>query len=166
MKRIGLFFTMICLFIGQNAFTQSKFNDIPVSQLPAEVKNILEEYVKILSSSKDLEECAKRFTNIAGGGLVNEDPNNVTLRDDVKPYSLKKDYNNVKFYAQPVKITRVNVSKTSGAGFGASAVSGTIYKIWIAKADGQAGLPAPISIILPEKHPVIKTPKVIGIGSL
>ncbi|KOY86329.1 hypothetical protein AD998_09395 [bacterium 336/3] len=165
MQRIR--FVLWCfVVIGlQTSFAQSKAGDIAVSKLPAEVKQVLEEYVNILTSSKDLDECAQRFTSIAGGGLINEDPVNVTLRQTVQPFSLKKDFNNIKFYAQPVKVTRVNVSKTGGSGYGASAVAGTIYKIWIDKKDPKQGMPAPVSIVVPENHSTIKTPKVMNIGS-
>jgi hypothetical protein len=63
-------------------------------------------------------------------------------------------------------ITRVNASASNGQGFGASAIKGKVYKIWIAKKEGAAGMPAPISIMVPEGHATIKTPKVVVIGSL
>jgi hypothetical protein len=146
------------------AQAQGRANDIPVSQLPAEVKAVLVEYVDILRNSKDLDECAEKFIAVAGGSLVNED--GLSLRSSVQPFSLKKDYNNVKWYANPIKITRVNVSTTNGSGYGESAIKGKVYKIWIDKADKSTGMPAPISIVVPEGHASIKTPKVVNIGSL
>lgn len=127
------------------------------------MKQVLESYIQILQGSGSLNECAERFAAIAGGSLVNEDGQ--TLRNSAQPYSLKKDYENIKFYAQPIRITRVNV-RPSNSGFGPSAISGQVYKIWIDKAKGQAGMPAPISIMVPENHPSIRDPKVISIGSL
>jgi len=164
MKKIGL---IVCMLIGfgLSAQAQSKAGDIPVAKLPADVKKIVEEYVNILTTSQDLDDCAKRFTSIAGGSLINEDPENVTLLSTVQPFSLKKDFNNIKFYTQPVQITRVNVSETSGTGYGASKVAGKIYKVWINKKNPKQGMPAPVSIIVPEGHSSIKTPKVINIGS-
>lgn len=157
----SLFLAM--LFTASLSMAQSKKNDIPVSQLPSGVKSVLNQYVSTLKSG-NLDQVAQKFTAIAGGGLVNEDGK--SLRSSVKPYSLKKDWQNIKFYANPVKITRVNKSQTNGTGYGASALKGTVYKIWIDKKPGQAGMPAPISIIVPQGHPTIKSPKVIGIGSL
>ena len=81
-------------------------------------------------------------------------------------FSLKKDFDNVKFYADPVVITRVNASPSNGQGMGASAIKGMVYKIWIAKKEGGASMPAPISIMTPDGHATIKTPKVVNIGSL
>lgn len=155
------------LFLGlvQSTYGQSRRNDIPVRQLPDEVKQVLGKYMAILSQSESLDQCADAFVQIAGGSLVNEDGE--SLRSSVKPYSLKKDFQNVKFYAMnPIRVTRVNVRETNGTGYGWSALKGKIYKIWIKKADGQAGMPAPISIIVPEGHESITTPKVVGIGSL
>ncbi len=150
------------LFTAQ---AQGKANDISVGQLPAEVKKVLVQYIDLLSTSKNLAECASKFATIAGGSLVNESTDKITLRSSVEPYALKKDYENCKFYAQPVEITRVNVSRTAGSGFGATTLAGTIYKVWIAKKEGEVGLPAPVSIIVPENHKTIKTPKIINIGS-
>lgn len=161
MKKIVTTFCLILFVFSLQA--QSKRNDIPVSKLPSSVKQVLIKYVKILQSSQSLEDCAQNFVEVAGGSLVNEDGK--SLRSSVKPYSLKKDFSNIKFYANPIKITRVNVSQRS-SGFGESAIRGKVYKIWIDKKSGQSGMPAPISILVPEGHASIKIPKVIGIGSL
>jgi hypothetical protein len=160
-------FTLIAILffaVINSGFTQGRANDIPVSKLPADVKEVLVQYVNILRTSNDLDDCAERFLEVAGGSLVNEDGE--TLRNSIQPFSLKKDFNNVKFYQDPIKITRVNVGYTNGDGFGPSALRGKKYKIWIDKADKKNGMPAPISIVVPEGHETIKTPKVIGIGSL
>lgn len=163
MKKIALI--ILLLLTGMlGAQAQSRTNDIPIRKLPAEVKEVLIQYIEILRESSSLDECADNFIKVAGGSLVEEDGNR--LRRSIKPYSLKKDFNNVKFYASPIQITRVNARPTQGTGYGESALSGMVYKIWIAKKAGGAGMPAPISIILPENHPSIHSPKVIGIGSL
>jgi hypothetical protein len=84
----------------------------------------------------------------------------------VQPFSLKKDFENVKFYANPAQITRVAKLRSKTSGFGDSAITGESYKIWIAKKEGTSGLPAPTTILVPEGHKTIKVPKVIAIGSL
>lgn len=157
------FIAVLLLVSGVSLYAQSKRNDIPVAKLPKEVKAVLDQYVLALNAP-DLDSCAVLFLPIAGGGLVNED--GTALGRDLLDFSLKKDYNNIKFYQQPAKITRVNVRKSSGDGYGASAIAGKIYKVWIAKKKGVSGMPAPVSIMVPEGHETIKTPKVIGIGSL
>jgi len=142
---------------------QSRKNDIPVQQVPKEVLETLEAYAKALSA-ETLEKCAEAFVAIAGGSLVDETGSR--LSTDVPQFSLKKDHANFRFYAVPLQITRVNKSVSNGDGYGFSAIKGTVYKIWIGKKPGTAGMPAPISIMVPEGHPTIKTPRVIGIGSL
>ena len=134
-------------------------------RVPKEVQQVLEKYVEILRTSESLEDCAERFRSIAGGSLVNEDTENVSLRSTVKDFSLKKDYNNIRFYTNPVRVHRVTTEEVRRIGSGESALGGTIYKIWIAREDSSTGMPAPVSIILPKNHPVIKTPKVVNIGS-
>ena len=162
MKKISLLI-IIALLLGTTYIkAQSKANDIPVADLPASVKQILDKYVEILNIAS-IDECATKFCEIAGGGLVNEDGK--TLRNNVKPYSLKKDHDAIKFYKVPVEITRVNKTYSNGQGFGASTIKGTVYKIWIAKKAGGAGMPAPVSIMVPEGHSSITTPKVVNIGS-
>jgi len=152
---------MLALWLGGSA-AQAQQKDIPVSDLPAEVKQVLEQYIEILSTSKDLDECAVRFLSIAGGTLV--DAEGTALRTTVKPYSLKKDFSDIKYYKVPVEIKRVAKTRTGQAGFGASAIAGDWYKIYIVKKDGSQ--PAPVQIVVPENHATIKTPKVISIGSL
>lgn len=151
-------------FLATSASAQSKANDIPVDTLPPDVKAVLVDYMKILHSAENVEAAGKAFIAIAGGGVVNED--GASLRADVTRFSLKKDFDGAKFYADPVVITRVNASASNGQGFGASAIKGKVYKIWIAKKEGAAGMPAPISIMVPEGHATIKTPRVVVIGSL
>ena len=145
-------------------WAQSKKDDIPVEELPPEVKAVLEDYVKLLRSAPSLDEAAKGFVALAGGSLVNEDGK--SLRGTVQGFGLKKDYENVKFYADPMNLTRVNVGKSNGDGFGPSAIKGKKYKIWLAKKEGANGVPAPITILVPEGHATITTPKVVNIGSL
>lgn len=158
MKKLFLIsFLLLASFFS----TQAQQKDIPIGQLPDEVKVVLDEYLNILSTSQTLDEAAERFLSIAGGGLVN--PDGQSLRNSVKPFSLKKDFENVHFYTVPVKIIRVAKTKTGQAGFGESAIAGDWYKIYIAKVNG--GQPAPVHIVVPENHPTIHSPKVIQIGS-
>ena len=165
MKNIYILSIFIFLLSGllSPVAGQSRKNDVALEQVPAEVLQVLNAYAKVLSS-ESLEKCAESFFAIAGGGLV--DPSGQKLGIDVPQFSLKKDFNNIKFYAQPLQITRVNRSWSNGDGYGDSAIKGWVYKIWIGKKKGVNGMPAPVSIMVPEDHPKVKSPKVIGIGSL
>ncbi len=164
-KRSFLSLTAGTLFVGiaAPAAAQSRRYDIDPDDMPAEVRKVLEEYVKILRTSKDLDACAERFITVAGGSLVNEDGK--SLRGSVKRFSLKKDYGNIKFYADPTAITRVAKLRPVTSGFGPSAIRGDQYKIWIDKKKDAAGRPAPVTIILPKDHKTIRSPKVVRIGS-
>lgn len=78
-------------------------------------------------------------------------------------FSLKKDYQNAKFYKVPAVITRIVKTEDDYDGYGPTLFQWTRYKIWIAKKDGVAGLPAPIPIIKPKSG----APKIVTtIGSL
>jgi len=158
MRKLILSVALLAGVFGANA--QQK--DIAVSELPKEVKMVLDEYVNILTSSKDLDECAVKFMSVAGGTLVN--PAGNALRSSVKPYSLKKDFDDIKYYKVPVEIARVAKTRTQQCGFGASAIAGDWYKIYIVKKDGSQ--PAPIQIVVPENNPNVTSPKVMSIGSL
>ena len=147
------------MLINAAIFSQSKKNDIAIDALPQDVRQVLDNYLEILSDSKDINVCGKSFFEIAGGNLLN--PTGTGLRDDLKAYSLKRDFDDVKFYKIPAVITRIN--KTDGySGYKETFIEGDIYKIWIAKKSDTAGLPAPISIIKTNEGQI----KIINIGSL
>ncbi len=129
-----------------------------------EVRQALDQYLRVLRQSRSLDECASAFIGLAGGSLVDE--SGTRLRQDVPDMSLKKDYNDVRRYADPAIVTRVDVTDGATEGYGATQIRGRMYKIWIAKAQGEAGMPAPISILIPAGHPTIQGPKIVGIGSL
>ena len=157
-----LYFAPACLVVITLATgllnAQSKADDIPVGDLPAEVKSVLEKYAQVLHDSKSLEEAAAGFAALAGGSLVNESG---ALTSNTRQFGLKKDFNNFKHYAYPVQITRVNKTVANGDGYGATKIAGTRYKIWIAKNDPAKGMPAPVTIIAPASG----EPKIVNVGS-
>lgn len=147
---------MICLLLPLNAARK----EITASELPPDVLDVLNRYCSILSTSPDLETCAKRLAAISGGHLVNAQG---TISRDVFEFSLKKDFQNIRFYRVPPVITRIVMETDSYDGYGPTMIEGTRYKIWIAKKEGAPGLPAPIPVIKPVKG----EPKVVSnIGSL
>lgn len=148
---------MAAMITGQ-IYTWSKADDIPVESLPAAVKEVVESYARILKESKSVDEAAAAFAAIAGGSLVNE---NGTVSNNTKQFGLKKDFNNFKHYAYPIKITRVNKTVSNGDGYGAAKIAGDRYTVWIAKNDPAKGMPAPVTIIAPASG----APKVVNVGS-
>lgn len=157
-----LFSLLALVLFSVPAAAQSTVYDIPTSDLPSEVKVVLDRYVEILNS-ETLDQAAEQFIEIAGGSLVN--PTGTALRRSIPEFSLRKDYLDIQHYKQPVVITRVSKTRSNGSGYGDSAIAGDVYKIWIAKKDGVAGVPAPVSILVPENHEFITEPKVVNIGS-
>lgn len=137
---------------------QSKADDIAIADLPTEVKAVLEKYAQVLHESKSVDEAAIGIAPLAGGSLVNESG---ALTSNTKQFGLKKDFNNFKHYAFPVKITRVNKTLSNGDGYGATKIAGIRYKIWIAKNDPAKGMPAPVTIIAPASG----SPKIVNVGS-
>lgn len=138
--------------------------DVTPQNLHPDVRWVLEYYAAILRQSRDLDTCAERFLAVAGGGLVNEDGR--SLRSTVKPYSLKNDFERIRRYADPTIVKRVAKLRPTTSGFGASAIHGDPYKIWIDRAEGEPGRPAVLTILVPHGHPTVRSPKVVRMGSL
>ncbi len=156
-------FIFLILAISVFSYIYPQRNNIPVEEVPSAVIKVLNQYLKILSESPTLEDCAKTIYPLLGGGLLSSDGNKVS--SDTIQFSLKKDYNNVKFYSVPAEITRIQLNKNSYDGFEKTYIEGDIYKIWVKKKEGVAGMPAPIPVIVPKNDP--EHPKVIStIGSL
>jgi len=157
MRKYAYLFVVAITF-SQAIFSWSKADDIPVESLPAKVKAVVENYARILRESKSVEEAATAIAPIAGGSLVSE---NGSLSNNTKQFGLKKDFNNIKHYANPIKITRVNKTISKGDGYGAAKIAGDRYTVWIAKDDPAKGMPAPVTLILPASG----EPKLVNVGS-
>jgi hypothetical protein len=160
MKQTGVIAILLFASLILSGPMSAAQKDIPLDQVPNDVVQVLNQYLQILSTSASLDDCARKLVKIAGGHLVSK---NGTVPGDVKDYSLKKDYQNVKFYKVPAVITRVVFVQDDYDGYGPTLIQGSRYKIWIAKKDGVAGLPAPIPLIKPKSG----APKIVStIGSL
>lgn len=144
-------------FIGKS---MAQKRDIPVSELPLDVKLLVEDYFKILKTGT-LDDAEVRFSQLAGGDLIDEDGS--TLREDVKPVALKRDRNNLKFYSLPLNITKVTVYENKSSGLGIGAIKGDLFKVYIARKEGK---PSYLSVIVPKNHPTITSPKIVEIGNL
>ncbi|MBN2161066.1 MAG: hypothetical protein JW807_16890 [Spirochaetes bacterium] len=139
---------------------QAGRQDIPIDRVPKDVIAVLNQYLKILTTSPTLEVCGERVAKIAAGHMLSRSGG---ISSDVMRFSLKKDYQNAKFYRAPIVITRVVKIENDYDGYGPTLFQGTRYRIWIAKKEGVAGLPAPIPIIKPASG----APKIVTtIGSL
>ncbi len=160
MKRTAPVFLFSIVIISLLLPLNAARKEITASELPPDVLDVLNRYCSILSTSPDLETCAEGLAAISGGHLVNSQG---SISRDVFEFSLKKDFQNIRFYRVPPVITRIVMETDSYDGYGPTLIQGTRFKIWIAKKQGTPGLPAPIPIIKPAKG----EPKVVSnIGSL
>jgi hypothetical protein len=161
MKNLALKIIFLSLISCVSTASYPQKNDIPVSELPADARKLAEEYINILKVGT-LDDAELNFAQLAGGDLIDED--GVTLREDVKPDALKKDRNNLKFYAIPLKIVRVQMFTKKSSGVGLGEIKGTLYKIWLARKTEDEGKPSYISVIIPQENSAVKTAKIVEIG--
>jgi len=90
-------------------------------------------------------------------------PDGKDLTSNVKRFSYKKAYNNVKFYKVPVEIYQVHRGTVTTIGFKKTAERGRTDKYFVKKKDGIKGFPAPIHVFWPEDG---GDPKIVNMGSL
>jgi len=158
-KNYFLIIIFIMMILPLSSFSQKK--ELKNDEIPQDVINVLNEYMKILTTSSSVDDAAAKLVKIAGGHLLTGDLSAISA--DVKMFSLKKDFENAKFYAYPPVITRCQLSPNDYDGYQSTLFEGDRYKIWIKKKDGVNGMPAPIPIIKPKNG----DPKVVStIGSL
>lgn len=128
----------------------------------ARAEKLLNDFLAALTSHQDNMDAAVKAalphlhkTLLASGG------NDVT--NDLRNFSFKKAWSNAKFYAQPVKITRIRKTGTTAIGFRETAEKGKVMDYFVAKADGVNGMPAPVKVFFPDGG---GEPKISYVGSL
>ncbi|MBI2264924.1 MAG: hypothetical protein HYU64_07100 [Armatimonadetes bacterium] len=121
---------------------------------------LVDELVKALSIA-DADARVKALLPLVHKSLLSRDGKDLDW--NVKDYSYKKAWQNVKFYKQPVEIHEVHKGNVFTIGFRETAERGRGDKYFIKKKEGINGMPAPISIFWPENG---GDPKVIDMGSL
>jgi hypothetical protein len=159
--RVGLF---LCL--GTAAATPL-FHPRPAQAqmdepVDARAEKLLNDFLAALTGSPDNMDAAikaalphlHKSLLAPGGGDVSS---------DLRRFSFKKAWENAKFYAQPVKITRIRRTGTSAIGFRETAEKGKVTDYFIAKKEGTSGMPAPVKIFFPEGG---GEPKISYVGSL
>jgi len=85
------------------------------------------------------------------------------LKRDVKRFSYRKAYTDVKHYKQPAEITEVHKGTEHTVGSGEQAEKGRADKYFVAKKDPELGRPAPLHVFWPSDG---GAPKLINIGGL
>ncbi len=157
--------TILMLFAGMMVLLQttlSNAQDVPVDQFDKAGIEVLNQFIKaILANPGDEKAAAKAALSTIHKSEY--DAAGTGLKQDRMDFSFKKAWQNAKFYKSPIVVTRVQKQNISAIGFGATAEKGTAYKVWIAKNEGVAGLPAPLNVFFPADG---SAPKVYYYGSL
>ena len=136
--------------------------DIKVEDFDKAGIEVLNTFMKaILNNQEDEMAAAKAALPVIHKSEYDDSGTN--LKKYRLDFSFKKAWQNAKFYKSPVLITRVQKQNLTAIGFGATAEKGTAYKVWIAKNEGVAGLPAPLNVFFPANG---GAPKVYYYGSL
>ncbi len=159
LHKATIFLAFISIFFIIFISSSFQSQDIPISELPMEISDIVNQYVFILQNSNTIEEAASKLQNILGGGLLNTQGK---ISQDTLSFSLKKDFQNAKLYQYPIKITRVMRILNDYDGYQQTYIEGTGYKVWVAKKEDVSGMPAPVHVIKPKDGGPVK---IIGIGS-
>ena len=154
---------IVCLMFALSGAVFAAPKELEPSAAPEDVVETLNAYLTALSSCASVDEAGNVLLSkgLVGGHLLSTDGTQVS--SDALQFSLKKDFENVKFYTVPAVITRITVEESSYDGFRKTLFEGTRYKIWIKKKPGVAGLPAPVPVIKPKAG----KPRVVStVGSL
>jgi len=121
---------------------------------------LLNDFMKALLI-EEADASAKACLKYVHKSLINTSGDDLTK--DLRDFSFKKAHSNAKFYANPVKITRVRKNKVTAIGFKETGENGTEYSYFISKKEGVNGMPAPVNIFFPADG---SAPKISYMGSL
>lgn len=159
--RVGLF-----VFLGTTA-TVSLVQPRPAQAqmdepVDARAEKLLNDFLAALTSSPDnMDAAVKAALPYLHKSLLA--PGGGDVSSDLRRFSFKKAWENARFYAQPVKITRIRRTGLSAIGFRETAEKGKVSDYFVAKKEGASGMPAPVKIFFPEGG---GDPKISYVGSL
>lgn len=143
---IGLALSLATAAVTTTTTTPAQAADVAAD--PKAVEKITQ-FLDILQKASSMEDAAKQVVAAKLVHISMLDKNDASkLNADKMRFSFKKAYDNAKFYQ--AKITRVADTTTTGIGFGATAQKGKLFKYWVAKKEGQTGLPAPLHVFFAE----------------
>ena len=111
---------------------------------------VITRFLEICTRSGDLESLGR---DVVAAGLVHAsklDANNpAQLNADSLRFGFKRAAENARLY-EP-RITRVVQTTTTAVGFGTTAQRGRLFKYFVAKRPGVAGMPAPLHVFFPDQ---------------
>lgn len=144
MKAIAIFLALVLGLAGGT--TQAAPRSLPASP---EAVELIARFLELCGRDGTVE---SRAREVVAAGLVhaskldNNDP--TQLNADALRFSFKRATDNARFY-EP-RITRVVETATTGVGFGGTAQRGRLFKYFVAKRAGIAGMPAPLHVFFPQ----------------
>lgn len=150
MKLILTFLLCLSFFVGVSQ----------TAEVDKRAEVLLNDFMKSLLI-QDSDASAKACLKCVHKSLINSSGDNLTK--DLRDFSFKKAHSNAKFYANPVKITRVRKNKVTAIGFKETGENGTEYSYFISKKEDVNGMPAPVNIFFPADG---SAPKISYMGSL
>lgn len=159
-RRLGL---VLCL--GTAAAVQVLLPTPGMAQLDEPVdpraEKLLNDFLATLTGQADYDAAAKAAVPYLHKSVLSADGKDVSM--DLRQFSFKKAWQNAKFYAQPVKITRIRKTTISAIGYAESAEKGKVTDYFVGKKEGVNGMPAPVKIFFPADG---GAPKISYVGSL
>ena len=158
MKKITLIFTLILGLLSCSLSAQ----DIPLDQFDKRGVEVVNNFMNAIMNNQ-ADEMAAAKAALPYIHKSEYDAAGTNLKSDRLSYSFKKAWQNAKFYNVPVTVTRVQKQSISAIGFGSTAQTGTVYKVWVGKKEGVAGLPAPFHVFFPSDG---SAPTISNYGSL
>lgn len=128
---------------------------------PRAVK-LLDDFMTALQTNQgDMDAAITAAKPFLHRSLLKKDGTDISA--DLRRFSFKKAWENAKFYASPVNITRVRPTGITAIGFKETAEAGKVVDYFIAKKDGVNGMPAPVKIFFPASG---AAPRISYIGSI
>ena len=113
-------------------------------------------------NSSDIDAAARAASPYLHKSLLR--PGNPSdVNDDLKNFSFKKAWQNARFYANPVNITRVRRNQVTAIGYGDTGEAGYVVDYFVGKLNPQAAMPAPVSVFFPNGG---GAPRISYVGSL
>ena len=144
-RHIVKFFVGLATILGSMAWAAPP--SLPAD--PAAVE-VISRFLDICNRDGDLE---SKGREVVAARLVHAsklDLNNpAQLNADALRFGFKRAAENAHFYE--TRITRVTQTSTTGVGFGTTAQRGRLYKYFVAKRAGVAGMPAPLHVFFPDQ---------------
>lgn len=136
--------------------------DIELEKADPRAVKVLGDFFAALAIA-DENESAKACLKVVHVSLMNPQKNDLSA--DLRRFSFKKAHDNAKFYASPVKLTRIRPKSITGIGARSNGTAelGQVHDYFVAKKDGVAGMPAPVQIFFPQNG---GEPKIAYMGSL